>query len=220
MNGKGGGLAVAALFLCAGCVAETADPVAGGAPTYPVSPETGREVPPPPRPEGVQIGDRVYPSGGYLQTMYGISDEEAARRLFNEELIGQLNTSLYENPVQGFSSLWIRHEPTYAVVVNVSPPFDRDAILARADETIRDDIEFVSVTRTQSEISRTEDRIIVAWRDIRDPWSGGYEVQTDRFRYTAGAPATLEAMRAALPADLRDEVVLEIGSQPEPLLRR
>ena len=213
----GGGLAVAALFLCTGCVAQAPETEGSEAPTYPVSPETGHEEPPPPPPAGAQIGDRVYPSGGYLQTRYGLSDEEAARRLSNEQLVGDLNTSLHEDPVQGFSSMWIRHEPTYAVVVNVSPPFDRAAILARADEAIRDDIEFVSVTRTQSEISRTEDRIIAAWRDIRAPWSGGYEVQRDTFRYTAASPATLEDMRAALPEDLRGEVELAVGPQPVPL---
>ncbi|KLE35828.1 hypothetical protein [Aurantiacibacter luteus] len=164
------------------------------------------------------MGDRVYPSGGYLQQRYGLSDEEAARRHIVMDAAVAFNTSLYENPPQGYSDLWIRHEPTFAIVLNVRPPYDRAAFLARAPEVLRGDLEFFEVTRTRTEIERDQDRIIASWRGFRN-WSGGYEVQTDRFRFTTASDAEHAAMRAALPADLREQVVLAVGPQPVPLSR-
>ena len=127
--------------------------------------------------------------------------------------------SLRNDPPAGFADLWLRHDPSFAVMVNAKPPFDPEHYLARADSSLRPLIRFAEVSRTRAEISRTEDRIIASWRDIREPWSGGYEVQRDVFRYTAASPDTLERMRAALPADLRNGVELGRESQPVPLAR-
>ena len=207
----GGGVAAAALFALAGCATDDNSP-----PPTP-TPQTARTVPPSPK---HAVGSDVkYQKGAYLGEMYDLSPDEAGRRHDNEALAGELNRSLFENPPRGFSALWIRHEPSYAVVVNVKPPYDRNAFIARAPEALRSDIRFMEVRYTRAEISRIEDRIIAALRNSRFAWSGGYEVQRDVFRYTAAAPDQVARLRAALPADLRDEVIIETGSQPIPLAR-
>ena len=155
--------------------------------------------------------------GAYLSEMYGVEPKEAARREANATLVGELRSSLFGSPLPGYSDVWIRHEPTYAVVVNAKPPYDADDFLERAPAAIRGDIEFVEVRRDRIEIARDQDRIIAAFRPLGGAWSGGYEVQHDRFRFTVGAAGQLDAFRNAVPADLRDATIVEVGAQPVPL---
>lgn len=208
---KGGGLAVAALLLLGGCLPVDAD----GDSAAQSPDQASRDVPPPP--EAMARAAPEYPAGAYLGQRYGLTPEEAARRHANEELTSEfIRTALADRDTR-ISAIWIRHEPSYAVVVNVKPPYDRDALIAQAPEALRGDLEFVEVSRTRPEISRDEDRLIAAFRPLDFAWSGGYRVQTDRFRYTAGSPAAAERLRAAVPEDLRADVEIGVESQPVPL---
>ena len=198
-SGLGGGFAAAALFMITACAAD--ETVGESEP--PAETAADRAVPPPPGPQTTR------PSSS------GPSDDFVSR----DEMITAFHRSLRHDPPAGFADLWIRRGPSFAVIVNAKPPFDPEDYLARADASLRPLIRFAEVSRTRSEISQTEDRIIASWRDIDQPWSGGYEVQRDVFRYTAASQETLEQMRAALPTDLRDQVELGRETQPEPMLR-
>lgn len=47
-------------------------------------------------------------------------------------------------------------------------------------------------------------------------YTGGYSPKTQRFTITVAAPAQVEPMRAALPADLRDDTDVTVGPLPVP----
>ncbi|MGB3165969.1 MAG: hypothetical protein WBA68_04245, partial [Alteraurantiacibacter sp.] len=191
----------------------TACAPAADEPTTP--PDTAREVPPPP--DAMAQSPTKEQQDAFLSAVYGTDPGEARRRQRNEALIAEFNRAAMQSRDTRVSAIWIRHEPTYAVVVNAKPPFDRAALAALAPEALRGDLEFVAVSRTRPEISRDEDRLIAAFRSFDFAWSGGYRVQEDRFLYTAGAPTAAERMRAAVPEDLLDVTDIAVEPQPVPL---
>jgi hypothetical protein len=85
------------------------------------------------------------PGPSMLTQAYGITPAESARRLNNEQYVGELNTRLHDGVIPGFSALWIQHEPSYAIMVAfTTPPPPRKAVLAVADRSIRNDIVVVT----------------------------------------------------------------------------
>ena len=201
---KGGGCAVAALLLSAGC---------SGSDAPPQMPETASASATP-----QQAAQPAPGEGEYLSSMYGVEPREAARRQANEQLVGTYSASLHDRPLPGYSDIWIRHTPTYAVVVNVKLPFDRAAFIARAPAELHQDLEFAAVRHDRREVEVATNRILESFRGLPGAWSGGYEVQTDTFRFTVASEAMLEPFRNAVPADLRDVTSISVGPQPVPLV--
>jgi hypothetical protein len=150
---------------------------------------------------------------------HGVSEREARRRLDNEAHVSALDRSLRLRPIAGYADLWIRREPTYAIVVDFkgSPP--RDAVLARAQPAIHQDIVLRTAKRNRGEIVRDNDRITALLRSTPGEWAGGYDVKTGRFEYRFASPVALAFAGKRIPADLRNDVVLRIGAVPQPLAR-
>ena len=156
---------------------------------------------------------------GHLGQAYGISQAEADVRLANEERVSALARRLRREPLRGFSTIWIRHEPEYGVIVDFKGAPDVDGVRKRADPALRPFLIFRSVPRSQAEIERDMDRIIAAMRGGPTAWTAAYDVETGKFLFNAPAPATLAYAEKRLPPDLRKDVVLRIGSIPVPLAR-
>ena len=157
---------------------------------------------------------------GHLGQAYGISEAEAEVRRANEERVSALSMNLRrDDPLPGFSTIWIRHEPDYAVVVDFKGEPDVEAVRARADPALRQFLVFRSVARSQSDIERDMDRIIAAMRGGPKDWTAAYEVETGKFLFNAPAPATLAYADKRLPPDLRKDVILRVASIPVPLAR-
>ena len=157
---------------------------------------------------------------GHLGQRYGISQAEADVRLANQERVSALSRSLRrDDPLPGFSTIWIRHEPEYAVVVDFKGAPDVDAVRARADPALRPFLVFRSVARSEADIERDMDRIIAAMRGGPRDWTAAYEVETGRFLFNAPAPATVAFAEKRLPPDLRKDVVFRVAPIPMPLAR-
>lgn len=128
-------------------------------------------------------------------------------------LLGELRG----RPWPGFSSLRLRHAPSYAIVVAFKGGASeavRAAVLARAHPSIRRDIVFRSARRTAAEIDRDQDRIVAALHGLEGGWSGGYEVEADRYGFTFATEGLVEEARRRVPADLRGDVDLRVGPVP------
>lgn len=173
----------------------------------------------PPAPPGPGAAPPSPVRGSYYATRYGVSEEEAMRRNENEEHVSSLARSLRLDPVSGFSDLWIEHEPRYAIVLAFKHPPDRDAILKRAHPSIHRDIDFRSAKRSRAEIARDQDRLIAILRKSPGQWAGGYDVKTGKFVFDFTSAAGVAYGERNLPDDLREDVVLRVGSVPAPLSR-
>lgn len=98
-----------------GCTAFTA--VSQSQPTPTLTP-----IPLPP------TSDAIWIDAEYMAEDFGISVEEAVRRMADQDSIGYLNTALTENEKETFGGLWLEHEPTYQVVI---------AFTKNGEETLR-----------------------------------------------------------------------------------
>ena len=200
-----------ALLACAERQDEPQGPVrAPSAAVTPERPPSPEEQPPPP-PGAAQPSTRYRT---YYESRYGVTRAEGERRMANEQHVSALSQWLMERQPLGFSSIRIQHEPDYAIVIAWKGEPDRTAILAQADPSLRGDIRFERARRNAREIERDGDRIITALRPIRAQWSGGYDVLTQLFRFRFESSGALQEAQRRIPADLRDDVRLEIGSVP------
>ena len=198
---------IPATILLAALVGATAESVPPPAP------------PPPPRPSETPspVIDPLLACGGYFARAYGVSLVEGCRRMRNQDHVAALSEALNASQPAGFSSLWIQHEPDYAIVVAFrggASEAERAAVARQAHPSIRGDLEFRDVRRTAAEIAAAQDRIDLALRPIRGGWSGGFDVHIDRFVYTFGSEAQLAEARRLIPADLSGDVDLRVGPVP------
>ena len=175
-------------------------------------------VPNPPVREG-PVATHRGAGPGHLGTRYGIDADEERMRIESQEHIGALNTSLHENPLPGFTAIWIQHEPTYAAVVVSKVPLDRQEVLRRAHPSIRRHIVFRPAKRDRFEVERDQERILQMLRAAPGGWSGGYDVTVDKFVFDFAGPPGLSYAERNLPADLKDDVIFRIGSVPMLLTR-
>jgi hypothetical protein len=148
-----------------------------------------------------------------------VSEQEGRRRLDNEAHVSDLARSLRLRPIAGYADLWIRHEPSYAVVVDFKGAPPRAAVLERAHQAIRPDIVVRAAKRDRTQIVRDGDRLLARLRGTPGPWTGGYNVRTGRFHYHFVSPAALAHAERRIPTDLRPDVILRIGAVPQPAAR-
>lgn len=166
----------------------------------------------PPRPPSDELG-RVAPSPAPAprpRPRDPNAEAEMRRRAAIEPLVGELNGSLHDRPVRGFSDLWIQNEPTYAVVVAVKRPADEEAIVARADPALRPFIVFRDARLDSAEIRRARPRVLAALQGAPGGWSSGYDPKIGKFRVDAESQAVVAYFRGRLPPDLRDDVDLRV----------
>ena len=157
------------------------------------------------------------PSPSVLTETYGIRPEESARRLNNEQYVSELSTRLASGALPDWSSIWIQHEPNYAVVVAFARPPAKEDLLRLAAPPIRNDLLIVTAKRTAAEIARDQDRISSAFQDAPTAWSGGYNVKNQKFEYSAGTSQGASLLKTRVPTALRGDVVISVGPQPVPL---
>lgn len=193
-----------------------------GAPFIFGSIEPQAQAGPAPAPEGPPRAT-VLPEGSltpgqiHFMTRYGVSAENARMRLDNEPLVSELSRTLRTDPLPGFSSIWIQHDPSYAVVIAGKATLDQAAVLSRADPILHPHIVFRAAARDQAQIERDSDRIIEAFRPAPGQWAGGYQVETGKFVYDFTSPEGVAFGQANLPPDLKDDVIVRVGSVPVPL---
>ena len=116
----------------------------------------------------------------------------------------------------GFSSLYIEHEPRWQVVVAFTRPPPLAQVKRLAPPVLRDRIVVRSATRTEAQVSAALDDIVAALRPLGVDYAGGFDVHTQRFKFTAGTEADAARIRAALPASIRADTDVSVGPLPVP----
>jgi len=70
----------------------------------------------PPDNESVEIKKAMLADAETYSSMYGVSIDEATRRLTLQGIVEELNANLVTNENTTFAGLWIQHEPEYRVI--------------------------------------------------------------------------------------------------------
>ena len=107
------------------------------------------------------ISDAVLMDAGWYARQYGVSLEEAYRRLTLQDEIGDLGAKLARNEVSTFAGLWIEHEPIYRVVIAFTrngketlAPYIVDTPLAELIELRVYEMTYAELEELQQELNR------------------------------------------------------------------
>ena len=96
--------------------------------------------------------------------------------------------------------------------VNVKPPYDRAAILALANETVRAELTLREVRFDAQDIERIQQRLLDAFTGNADVSMTMYDHLTDMFVLGVEEDADLDVLRARIPPDLQPFVRIEPGN--------
>lgn len=89
--------------------------------------------------------------------MFGVTIDEAARRLRIQSQLGELEGELREAE-ESFAGLWIEHEPTFRIVTRFADPFAEERVRARLLREQRNElIEVRSAPRSLAELEADQD---------------------------------------------------------------
>lgn len=121
----------------------------------------------------------------------GISLEEASRRLWLQDGIGQLGASLEANEADTFAGLWIEHEPEYKVVVAFVGDAGEGVIrpYLQTYSALADIIEIRAAQYTLAELLAAQQEAFTIVEQL-EPMStaGGVDVMKNRVYLTVGNP--------------------------------
>ncbi|HEX6159404.1 MAG TPA: hypothetical protein VF111_04505, partial [Thermoanaerobaculia bacterium] len=138
---------------------------------------------------------------------FGVSVEEADRRLGLQGAIGELDAALTAEESATFAGLWIEHKPQYRVVVR----FTDDAAKARLAKRIAGGpLEGLVVTRSAriplAELEKQQKALRAAGNKVGAEFSSDIEVQSNRINVYSTQP---EKLRASLGKALPESVNIE-----------
>lgn len=141
----------------------------------------------------------INPDAQYYADDFGVSLEEANRRLQQQEALGTLAEMLRTNEADSFAGLWIEHEPAYKIVIAVVG--DGDAVIRPylTNLSFADDVEIRPAQHTLAELEAAQQEAF-AIIDQLDSLSigGGIDVKTNQVVLTVGNPDLfLDAVAAA-----------------------
>jgi hypothetical protein len=129
---------------------------------------------------------------------FGVSQEEALRRLHAQEQIGNLNTDLENDHPETFAGLWIQHEPDYRIVIAFTEDGEKTARSYLAGKPWADLVEIRQHEFSLAELLGAEKRLhqVAASRTI--PVTSSVDVVKNRVVVEVGNPDLfLQELQAA-----------------------
>jgi hypothetical protein len=119
---------------------------------------------------------------------FGVSKDEALRRLNLQSIIGKLGGELSQRYQSIYGGLWIEHQPNYSVNVGVRVDASKDeidALKSYVSETsgVVNDVAYVQTKFTEAEILRAYNDIQVGVNAVRGEsfgWSSFVDIKNNR----------------------------------------
>lgn len=189
-------------FIAAGMAfAQSAPP-----PDRPVAPRQ-----PPTNPEGIRYQQAQ--GQGFLEKQFGLSRQEAQRRLALEDQVSGAAVRLQEQFSDAFLASIIDHKPVYQVTF----VFSRDVAADDVRRAIPADLQSVfKVKRSRysaTEIHSRESQVVQALVTAQIAGTVGYDYRTDKFEVTSSEEGG-QKLLASLPPELRSDIRFVPGGQP------
>lgn len=146
----------------------------------------------------------------------GIPVEEAARRLSLQPLIGDLQVQLTENEKGAFGGLWIQHEPSYRVVVQVTRDARRIFRQYVQGGSLEDIVEMRTVKATLSELQQAQAVTMATLAEVGSGANTGLNVRENCVEVYVADEVAFEEKLEAAGASLPDTVcVVPVGPYAE-----
>lgn len=148
---------------------------------------------PEPTPSEAELADAAQ----YAE-QYGLSPEEAVRRLRLQFEVGGLGAALQREQAETFAGLWIEHEPDFRVIAAFTK--DGEAAIKPYIEgkPFEDVVEVRTLPHTLRELETAQQEVIRAARELDIPISSYIDVKENKVRVEVGNPELfLEEVRQA-----------------------
>lgn len=182
----------------------------------PAGPPPGREqpdktTPPPVRPEPSSQPGTTGQS--FLERRYGLSREEAHRRLRLEDQVTEAGTKMEAQFGDHLLATIIDHSPNFQVTFVFSRDVPADEVRDLVSADLRPVVKVKRSRYTREQIASRQRRIVDALVDAKLGGSVGYDYRTEKFEVTI-PEETEQKLLQALPPDLRSEVRTVRGGVP------
>jgi hypothetical protein len=149
----------------------------------------------------------------YLERHFGLSRQEANRRLALENQVSEAAGSLERQFADAYLASIIDHQPTFQVTF----VFSRDVAAEDVRRAIPSQLQPIFKVKrsrySRAEIQAREGRIVEALVAAKIPGSVGYDYRTDKFEVTAEQEGGNKLINA-LPPELRSDVRFVPGGRP------
>lgn len=134
---------------------------------------------------------------------FGVSHEEAVRRLRWQGAIGELGSAL-RGERRTFAGLWVEHEPVYQIVVAFTVADGADILQPYlAGQPYADYITIRQHRYTLAELEAAQREAVAIVNQLAIPTSGGVDIQNNQATLVVGNPdlllAEIEAAGLSLP---------------------
>lgn len=131
-----------------------------------VAPAPEAPAAPPPAP----ADSNLPPVGaGYLVERYGLTLDEAARRLRLQDEISALVSQVKRAGDPEFGAIWVQHQPVFRINISYTNPDDRKLLQLRIDPKIRQYVKLMKANRSARIAQADAERIFA---EVRAAGSG------------------------------------------------
>ena len=156
------------------------------------------------------------PPEGDLAHIRGYAAQEGwpyTERMEKLALLNYYGWRLERERFPGYQQVWGSDAGYH---VNVKPPFDRTAMLARAAPQLRPLVEVQEVALDAAEVKAMEARLsrILTDEASSASFAAGWDYKTGQFRVDIHTEEAAKRLRAALPADMAPHVLVNATEEP------
>ena len=166
-----------------------------------------------------QMNEALFEDAKMYAALYGVSDDEAIRRLVLQGVAENLNADLVANEIGSYAGLWIQHEPDYRIIVQfthdgnsiIKSHIDNSPLVSMI-EVRKADVSLEELGLGQTQIAQVMSQSRIPFKTGINVIGNGVELYVIS---TADAVAYLGDMKISLPDHTRIIKVNELGTEVE-----
>jgi hypothetical protein len=156
------------------------------------------------------------PSVTHLMQSYGIDQVEAQKRIDVQSEIIALSERLNADNDPAFGDMYIQHEPVFKIIILFADNSDRKAFLDSLSPSLRRYVQLKSAKKSRGAVTRELEELATTLERLTVPFTSKYDLASEQFVITAETQATVDLIRAALPAARKVETVFKVAPVPKP----
>jgi hypothetical protein len=147
----------------------------------------------------------------YLTQRFGISSEEAQRRLALQDEVAELTARLRSSLGAKFGRVVTRHGPEHQVVVETLDVEQAQSLVGTVSPGLRAALKVVATTRSEQDVRARVDELVQTLKAGGVPASVGYDPAASKFKVTVASDTALRLAQTLIPAPLLPDVALRVG---------
>lgn len=178
--------------------------------------QTSATPPPsPPDPASVAVTKAGAATISYLQKRFNLGQAEAEKRFGLQSEVAVLRSRLEKELASSFAGIRVQHSPEHRVIVQTTDVAGTTAQLGQVSAELRAVLQVASVSRNAADIRKQVDDLVGLLRPGRFAHSVRHDPTTGKFLVTVENQEALALAGTLIPATLRSDVNLTVGTVPK-----